>query len=777
MKAEALIGGTLGTCTLQRLIGQGGMGAVYLAQQSRPKRLVAVKVLLPMTPLTSYQLAAFLERFRRETDTAAAMDHPNIIPVHEYGEQGGLAYLVMPYISSGTLRDELERSGPLPLDKVANYLEQLGAAVDYAHERKVVHRDIKPANIMITPEGRLLLGDFGLVKIVSDGQAPQVRLTGEGAPVGTPDYMSPEQVIGENVDARADLYSLGVILYQMVTGTTPFHGETPMQIAAQHLQVPPPSAQIMRPDLPQAVEGVIQRALSKRPDDRYASGRALARAFRMALLDSGMELDADYAAEESLGVTTTGHMVASRRPADVLSQDQLASQNLPSPDDHPVTNQAAQAASEALESLSMTSSRLWAHTGKLPANHTGACASLPIKTSPSSAQGGTGLLSRTGKFPMVGTGVVPAALSAPTRVQGGGLLSRTGKFATLRNETDIDRCLPVADSEEESHGTQSEDDSLVEAVEPVSSIKLTSPMKVVKVSVLGQPGKYVTGLLPMVPAVPVTNPPAKRKLSLGKKLLLIIAVIVLVVAGLAGGLLFLRGHTPLPNSTPSKGPNGSSSLQTSISTPSTRANSTDKVLFSDPLTSNTYNWTTSPANAFAFKDGTYHITCQDSEFGNATVLQDRPFGANITYTLTLEEIAGDDTNTRNSFGMIFRFSKQNKVNSRNQPIVTFYSFEVVNIKGGEYKFWKYDNTNPDDPWKEIKDGRLNFGSEFHQGQGAQARNTISIAMHSDKFVVTVNGTKLDRTFQDNTLTAGAVGMLVNLKGTEVAFKDLVISQN
>src|SRR2546426_2309860 len=221
MKAEALIGTVLGTCTLQKIIGQGGMGAVFLAQQSRPRRQVAVKVLLPMTPLSPNQLVAFLERFRRETDAAASLEHPNIMPVYEYGEQDGLAYLVMPYISGGTLRDEMEMEGALALDRVANYLDQMAAALDFAHERGVIHRDVKPANILMTPEGRLLLTDFGLVKIVADGQTPQMRLTGAGAPVGTPDYMAPEQVMGESVDGRSDLYSLGIILYQMVTGTTP----------------------------------------------------------------------------------------------------------------------------------------------------------------------------------------------------------------------------------------------------------------------------------------------------------------------------------------------------------------------------------------------------------------------------------------------------------------------------------------------------------------------------------------------------------------------------
>src|SRR5437667_6549561 len=265
MNAEALIGKVLGTCTLQEVIGQGGMGAVFLAQQSRPRRQVAVKVLLPATTLTAHQRVAFLERFRRETDAAASLEHPRILPVHEYGERDGLAYLVVPYISGGTLRDVMEQEVPLPLPKVLNYLEQLAAALDFAHERGVIHRDIKPANILMTPEGRLLLTDFGLVKIVADGQTPQMRLTGAGAPVGTPDYMAPEQVMGESVDGRADLYSLGVILYQMVTGVTPFQGETPMQIAALHLQMPPRPPRLLRTDLPIAIEQVMLRATANRP--------------------------------------------------------------------------------------------------------------------------------------------------------------------------------------------------------------------------------------------------------------------------------------------------------------------------------------------------------------------------------------------------------------------------------------------------------------------------------------------------------------------------------
>jgi eukaryotic-like serine/threonine-protein kinase len=290
MNAEALSGKVLGTCTLQKLLGRGGMGAVFLSQQSRPRRQVAVKVLLPISALQPRQRAAFLERFRRETDAAASLEHPNIVPVHEYGEQDGLAYLVMAYISGGTLRDELEREGKLSLIQTVSYLDQMADALDFAHERGVIHRDIKPANILLTPEKRLLLTDFGLVKIVTDEQRDQKQLSEAGMPLGTPDYMSPEQVVGREIDARADLYSLGVILFQMVTGSVPFKGEMPMKVAMHHLHTPPPSPRTMRPDLPLAAEAVILRALAKNPEDRYAHTPDFANAFRQALEAAGVVL-------------------------------------------------------------------------------------------------------------------------------------------------------------------------------------------------------------------------------------------------------------------------------------------------------------------------------------------------------------------------------------------------------------------------------------------------------------------------------------------------------
>ncbi len=787
MNAEALIGTVLGTCTLQKLVGQGGMGAVFLAQQSRPRRQVAVKVLLPMTPLSPHQLVAFLERFRRETDAAASLEHPNITPVHEYGEQDGLAYLVMPYISGGTLRDELEREGPLPLNEVANYLEQVAAALDFAHEHGVIHRDIKPANILKTHEGRLLLTDFGLVKIVAADASPQVRLTGAGAPVGTPDYMAPEQVIGEEVDTRADLYSLGVILYQMVTGTTPFQGETPMQIAAQHLQIPPPSPQMLRPDLPIAAEQVILRALAKRPSERYSRAEDLSNAFRSALLSAGIQVEANMIQGTAKFKAATGRFMTPKSLFDPNWQAAGAS------------TQSAQ-----MPAANLNDGAMPGMTGGTFAGNQGQSRKLPA------AERGSGLLSRsTNAMPsmtsassaLTGSSIPTPAMDGP-RTVGGGLLSRTGKFPLVGSgSTGQMPSVPMNGAEAPVAPDAFSPFSTAQPASEVGSLglfnttgemtaqagsdaaKLTGPVKVVQMPIPGQPGRFMTGLLPATPQeeqlsgmgeeVPLPLEKTKSATKKGLKpwaVVSLVLVVLLIVAASGGFFWFSRMRVQTPTTTAGQ-QQATKPVGTLDANGRATATAQANTILSDPLDQNMHNWLTSPADVYAFKNGAYHITDRGDN-GRATVLQANPVDGPMGYTLTMQEVAGKAGDT-DSFGMLFRFSQKTQ---GGKTVTTFYSFEVVNMKGGQYQFWLYNDgdAKATSPWKKL--WSQNFGAEFHQGQGDKASNTAKIFMNGNKFTFTINGKEM-KTVQDDGLKSGQVGMIVNQNGTEVAFKNLLLTRN
>jgi serine/threonine-protein kinase len=279
---QNLVGQTLGTCTLERLIGQGGMGSVYLARQARPQRNVAVKVLLPNLSLDSQSNQDFLARFRREADVIARLEHVNIMPIYEYGEKDGMAYLVMPYLTGGSLREVLSKQGRISLSTAATYIDQAASALDYAHAHGVIHRDLKPANFLLHADGRLVLADFGIARIM-DEKSQGSTLTGTGTLLGTPEYMAPEMVRGEQIDYRADIYELGVVLFQMLSGRVPFTGNTPFSIVYKHAQEPVPLLSSTDPSIPPAVDAVIQKATAKNREERYPTVKAMAQDFRAAI--------------------------------------------------------------------------------------------------------------------------------------------------------------------------------------------------------------------------------------------------------------------------------------------------------------------------------------------------------------------------------------------------------------------------------------------------------------------------------------------------------------
>jgi hypothetical protein len=274
---EDLTGKQLGPYRIVAPLGEGGMASVYKAYQPAMDRYVALKIL----PRHFASDPQFVGRFNQEAKIVAKLQHPHILPVFDFGEAEGYTYLVMPILQSGTLADFLQ-GDPLSLDQIRTTITQIGDALEYAHSRGLLHRDVKPSNVLVDESGNCLLSDFGLAKI-AEGNG---NLTESGAIMGTPAYMSPEQGMGEKLDGRSDIYSLGIILYEMAAGRVPYKAETPMAVLFKHIQDPLPLPRSINPELPDAVERVILKALAKNAQDRYQTAGEMSRAIRTAIPES-----------------------------------------------------------------------------------------------------------------------------------------------------------------------------------------------------------------------------------------------------------------------------------------------------------------------------------------------------------------------------------------------------------------------------------------------------------------------------------------------------------
>src|SRR5688572_7991087 len=258
---------------VDREIGRGGMATVYLARDVKHKRNVALKVL-------NAELGAVLgvERFLSEIQVTANLQHPNLLPLFDSGEVNGLLYYVMPYVDGETLRARLEREKQLPVDEAVRIASAVASALGYAHRHNVIHRDLKPENILML-EGQPLIADFGIALAVSN--AGGERITQTGLSLGTPQYMSPEQATGDRiVDGRTDIYSLGAMTYEMLTGEPPHIGHTSQAIIARLLTDKPRSVRASRPAVPEHVDATVQRALEKLPADRFSTAKEFADALQ-----------------------------------------------------------------------------------------------------------------------------------------------------------------------------------------------------------------------------------------------------------------------------------------------------------------------------------------------------------------------------------------------------------------------------------------------------------------------------------------------------------------
>jgi len=852
-----------------------------------------------MIALQPYQQAAFLERFRRETDAIALLVHPNIVPVHEYGEQDGMAYLVMPYISGGTLRDELEHEGKLPLTQTVNYLDQMSAALHFAHERGIIHRDIKPANILLTPEKRLILTDFGLVKIISDEQRDQTPLSGPGMPMGTPDYMSPEQVLGGEIDVRADLYCLGVILYQMVTGVVPFKGEMPMKVAMHHLHTAPPSPRTFRPDLPASASDVILRALAKSPDDRYAHAHELALAFREALEAAGVVLADASGNTASIRTVKKDRTMSNRQrslfdplwrgdqseqaynqpqspeqedkmedqPTNELPQQQERDKPFPSrlsnqsamdasadnnapafqngsqtfpytPSSPPNANRSAPVRSSLLsrnrlrpEYQTQNEDQSINSTNNVPNPHTPQQFS-PVASgtvSPAENAGllrsyvpngqGQGMPSMNGQSQWNGQGQGAASTMVPPGVprlsKSTGQLNPPTPHNVMENWPNSTRVLgeepligmpnAMGSNQPESSfnpynlapGTTGMLRTQTGALIPVSPpgatgafmvpsgdegtgqtgmLKLTQSVKVVRVPLAGQPGQYVTGLLPVVSSMreeskraePPEDTSLKGLIQKNMKVFILIAAVVVV---LFGSLIFLvaRPHS----STPTPGLTGNSQSN-KFATVTAQANATAQanLIVADPLTSNIHGWPVgqNDTGVYTFDNGAYHIKATSDANDAVALLPNLSVTDKFVYTITLSEIAGLDNSTSankvNTFGVLFRLSQPDDQH------LSYYAFLInPNSSKPTYEFQKYDNSQrPKDPRTSLWTGDI--GNEYHLDHNAT--NILKISANGGHFAFNVNGKDI-ATKDDSSLTAGQIGMIVNLRDTEIAFSQLLLT--
>src|SRR3954464_7167465 len=289
---------TLGRYNLERVLGKGAMGVVYEGVDPRLGRRVAIKTILK-SHLDEDTAKDYSMRFVREAQAVARLNHPNVVQVFDFGEEGEIAYLVMEFIKGKELKTFFDANERFDLKEAVRIMCELCDALDFAHNAGIIHRDIKPANVMIDAQGRTKLTDFGVAR-VQDSDKTSVERTQAGTMVGTPAYMSPEQITGGTIDKRADIFSAGIILYQFLTGEKPFTGSGAWTIAKKIIQEEPPLPSSINTSVTPLFDAVVNKALAKDPNQRYASARELGMGLKRALEGRAEEDDSDKTVVGSL---------------------------------------------------------------------------------------------------------------------------------------------------------------------------------------------------------------------------------------------------------------------------------------------------------------------------------------------------------------------------------------------------------------------------------------------------------------------------------------------
>jgi serine/threonine protein kinase len=297
-RGQHLIGQEIGSCILENPLGYGGSSAVFLAHNRSTNEKVAVKVFLPRSTMDKQAQKNFYQRFLREAEAASELDHPNILSIYSYGEHNGLPYIVMPYMPGGTLSEYVAKYGPLTLSIAQQYLAQISSALDYAHDNGCVHCDVKPANLLLDGWDQVVLSDFGIVRLMQpDGVYAEQPMKSPETLMGTPDYISPEQALGEPLDGRSDIYSLAVSLFFLLAGSPPFKAETSIAMALMHVHETPPMLGTVRADVTPQIDRVIAKALAKWPEERYQTAGEFSAAFTEAVANADSYVFSDSEAK------------------------------------------------------------------------------------------------------------------------------------------------------------------------------------------------------------------------------------------------------------------------------------------------------------------------------------------------------------------------------------------------------------------------------------------------------------------------------------------------